>query len=537
MGRRAKTPYFQLNLGDRFLNLSERGKKEIRESALGHFGDEILPLINPNDFAVLYSENGRGPSNLQTLVAAYLIMNMEHMTADELAMRVDSDIAVQYALGTTSLHKQPFSRRNLFYFMARLEQYQIETGIDLIEQCFKNTTSRFAKEMGLDNPGNCGRVKKRMDSFMVESDTERLPRTGIIYEVNQDALQLFAELQGMAEIDPALLHYLNASDENAVIYHNKNGLEEKLRQLLQESKMILKLLQDEEWHEFQEYKNLVRIISEQSYERWDGTLIPISSSEVKGSSLQTPEDPDATARIKAGKAHVGQVANVTESYGENVSLITEADITNNLHSDSSFMQEYIEAKAEEVENEEQLTTDGAYFTIENAEQGERKGVVIIPTSLTGEATPELCSEFTMSEDGTHLNECPNHKVPVSQNYNDKTGKVNAKFSHADCDSCPFRNKCPGKDQKKAVKVTISTGMINRAELQQSIGTEEYKQFARERNGVEAIPSIFRRKYRIDELRTRITARIRSRFFAICIAYNGQKHKKFLNMHRAKCAQI
>ena len=535
--KRAKTPYFQMNFGDRFLNLSDRGKKEIRDSALGHFGDEILPLIDPNDFAVLYSENGRGPANLQTLVAAYLIMNMEHMTADELSMRIDSDVAVQYALGTTSLHKQPFSRRNLFYFMAHLEEYQAETGIDLIEQCFKNTTSYFAKEMGFDHPGNCGRTKKRMDSFMVESNTERLPRTGIIYEVNQDALQLFAGLQGIAEIAPSLLHYLDDSDENAVIYHNKDGLEEKLRQLLKESKMILELLQDEEWHEFQEYKNLVRVISDQSYERWDGTLIPIPGSEIKGSSLQTPEDPDATARIKAGKVHVGQVANVTEAYGENGSLITEADITNNLHSDSSFMQEYIEAKPEEVEHEEQVVTDGAYYTIENAEQAESKGVVVIPTSLTGDETPELCSDFKMSEDGTKLDECPNQKVPFSQKYNPKTGKVDAKFSHADCDHCPFRNQCPGKDQRKAVKVTISTGIINRAELQQSIGTEQYKQFCRERNGVEAIPSIFRRKYHIDELRTRITERIRSRFFAICIAYNGQKHKKFLDMHRVKCAQF
>lgn len=65
MGRKAKSPYIQINLGDRFINLSKRGQDAIRKSAQGHFGDEVFPLINADDFMVLYSDNGRGPSYLQ----------------------------------------------------------------------------------------------------------------------------------------------------------------------------------------------------------------------------------------------------------------------------------------------------------------------------------------------------------------------------------------------------------------------------------------------------------------------------------------
>ena len=103
MGRKAKSPYMQLNLGDRFLNLSERGQKAIINSRLGHFGDEIFPLINADSFMVLYSEQGRGPYYLQGLVGAYLIMQMQHLTVDELLLRIDSDVALQYALHTTSM--------------------------------------------------------------------------------------------------------------------------------------------------------------------------------------------------------------------------------------------------------------------------------------------------------------------------------------------------------------------------------------------------------------------------------------------------
>ena len=126
-------------------------------------------------------------------------------------------------------------------------------------------------------------------------------------------------------------------------------------------------------------------------------------------------------------------------------------------------------------------------------------------------------------------------MPIDQNFNGKTGRIDAKFSHEDCDKCPYHDQCPGKDQKKSVKVSISAQMVNRADLQEALGDEEHKQLARERNAVEAIPSIFRRKYGLNHIRTFIKQRVRSKFFAICLAYNGQKHRKFLNSHRVNCA--
>ncbi len=360
MGRKAKVPYVQLNLGDRFLNLSKRGQDAIRRSRLGHFGDEIFPLINPDDFMVLYSDNGRGPSDLQRLVASYLILRMENITFDEFMLRIDSDIALQYALNTTSLDEQPVSRRNLFYFMAKLDEYEQKNGVNLIEKCFKSITSSLVKDMGLDKPGHSGRIKKRMDSMMIDSHAARLTRPGIIYQVNQDALILYASLMGNDNIIPSLNHYFDESDRNAVIYHNKDGMDDKLARLLSESQIILYLMSDDDWHEFQEYKNLVRCIEDQSEKAPDGKLVPKKNKDIEGTSLQSPKDPEATARTKSGKTYVGSVGNVTETYNdEGNSLITDADIQSNSHSDSDFMKEYIESKDPEAP-EEQVAIDGAY---------------------------------------------------------------------------------------------------------------------------------------------------------------------------------
>lgn len=536
MGRKAKAPNIQLHLGDRFIQLSKRGQDAIRKSPLGHFGDEIFPKINADDFMVLYSDNGRGPSYLQGLVGAYLLMMKLNLTADDLLLRIETDISIQYALHTTSMEKQPFSRRNLFYFIARSESYEKETGINLIEKCFRDITASFAHEMGLDKPGNSGRIKKRMDSMMIDAHAMRLTRPGILYAVNHDALLLYASLAGEDGIIPSLRHYLDESDRNAVIYHDKDVQEEKLVGLLVESRMILLLLKNEDWHEFQEYKNLVRCIQEQSEEDAQGNLVPKRNRDIAGTSMQSPNEPEATARTKAGKTHVGFVGNVAETYNENGSLITDADIQSNSHSDSDFMKEYIQSK-EDPEQEEQVITDGAFYSSENAEAAAAKGILIVPTSLTGTPTNPLCAEFEFSEDGRVLNLCPNGCRPISQKYHEANGKIDAKFSHECCDQCPLRDQCPGQDQKKAVKVSISSQMSDRAGLRKALGDNEHKEMAKERNAVESIPSIFRRNYGIDHIKTFVKSRIRSAYFGICLAYNGQKHQRFLDSQRVKCALL
>ena len=534
MGRRAKAPYVQMNLGDSFLNLSSRGQKAIRQSRLGHFGDQVFDKIPYEDFAVIYSDKGRGPSDLIYLIAAHMIIVQEDITADEFFLRLDSDAAIQYAMHTTSCTKQPVSRRNYFYFLARVEAYEKETGINLFEQCFKKITESNKKAMGLGKPGTEGRIKKRMDSMMVSTSAAHLTRPGIVYQVNQDAVKLYVGLEG-DEIPADLLHYLDDSDRNAVIYHNKDNQSEKLTALLKESLMIRDLMKEEEWHEFDQYKNLIRCIDDQYVVDENGNLVPRESRDIKGTSLQSPREPDATARSKNHKTYVGESANFTECYNdEGASQITEADFQPNTHSDSDYFKEYVESqKPADSENaEQQCITDGAYASAENLEKAAEKGILLIPTSLTGKDTNPLYADFKLTEDGREIITCPNGCKPDRQQYSERYIRTDAWFSNECCDKCPFRANCPGKHQKKTTKVTISKKMVIRAELQSSMTNEEYKKFGRERNAVESIPSIFRRKYGIDDMKTFRPSRRRGRFFLICLAYNGQKFQKFLRKHSA-----
>ena len=126
---------------------------------------------------MLYSDNGRGPSYLQGYVGLYLLHLMMHETADDLMLRVQTDVSIQYALHTTSFDKQPFSRRNYFLFMSRLDDYEQETGDNLVEKLFEKITTKLVCKMGLDKPGLSGRITKRMDSLMINSSAVRLTTT------------------------------------------------------------------------------------------------------------------------------------------------------------------------------------------------------------------------------------------------------------------------------------------------------------------------------------------------------------------------
>ena len=173
--------------------------------------------------------------------------------------------------------------------------------------------------------------------------------------------------------------------------------------------------------------------------------------------------------------------------------------------------------------------------MENVDLAAQKGVMLIPTALTSSETNPLYADFKLDEDGRSLLTCPRGCSPDRQKFNGKTGKVTAWFARPTCEGCPYFDSCPHKKQKKECKVEVTKEQVARADFQGAISEKDYSQHGRERNAVEAIPSIFRRKYGIDHMRTRRPGIRQAKFFCILMAYNGQKHQKFLNRHRVDYA--
>lgn len=259
-------------------------------------------------------------------------------------------------------------------------------------------------------------------------------------------------------------------------------------------------------------------MAEQSETDKDGNTVPKEKGKISSESLQNPSDPDATYRRKAGKSNKGYVGNIVETIGENGdSLITGVSYEKNTHSDSDFCKEYLESRPKDAEKE-------------------TKNVELVQTALSGKETDTIFAEFELSEDGEEVLKCPAGNKPVKTTHYPKTGMNRAIFSKDCCANCPNRDRCKAKEQRKNFAIHVSGNMVNRAKYRKKLTTEEFKQLTRQRNAVEGIMSVLRRKYHVDYIP--VFGLIRSRvFFLFKIgAYNLNKLRSHNRKIREKSAQ-
>jgi hypothetical protein len=285
--------------------------------------------------------------------------------------------------------------------------------------------------------------------------------------------------------------------------------------------------------EFTEYQLLRRALNDQSIKNSDDTRTAKENKEISPGSLQNPSDPEATYREKAGQDNIGYVGNVVETCGNGNSVITDYQFESNRHSDSHFCSEVIETLGPQ-ETPVTLISDGAFGSANNEELAKENNITLVVTSLTGREPSEIHSEFQMNDNGTVVNECPAGHEPLRQSYNQTTGACRIVMDKECCENCPYKEQCKAKMQKKTAVINISIKMVHRSRQLKSMNTEEFKAYSRIRNGVEAIPSLFRRKYRVDTMPVRGRQKMKL-FFGFKIG--AINFKKLLKFQRAKCAQI
>ena len=98
-----------------------------------------------------------------------------------------------------------------------------------------------------------------------------------------------------------------------------------------------------------------------------------------------------------------------------------------------------------------------------------------------------------------------HK-PITSKF--KEGSYRAHFDKKHCNDCPLRKDCPVIEQKKSYFLKVSEKTLHRSQLITRMGTFEYQELASKRAGIEGIPSVLRRKYKIDHLPVRGEVRVK-----------------------------
>lgn len=485
----------QISLTDSMFQLTEREKRFLDKSWAKVFAEKVFPAIREEDFSVLYSNKASRPNTpVNVVVGALILKEFLGATDDEIVEGLMFDIRYQYALHTTSFQEQPLSDRTLSRFRARCLAYETETGVDLIHTCITGLAQEISQLMNL-SPN-----LQRMDSVMVSANIRKLSQLELFYTCVCNLAKVM-EKRGI-ELPDEQKHYLEKDDDNRIIYHNRNqDMSERIKTVIKEGETLLSLCEGE-LDDTSEYQLLIRLFKEQTIFDDDGTRRLLNKEEREGNSkfLRNPSDPEATFRRKV-KDHIGYVGNILETVDENGSVITDYAYDQNTYSDSQFLQDYLARQPEHDEMITTLVTDGAYGGEHNLSEAAKHGIRLVPTNFTTAKPAAIIAEFKFSEDGTKVLECGNSKSPISTYYNASTDSCHAKFNPCDCINCPYQKECAPKIRKSYSLKQISWKAVNRAKFAKYMETEEFKNLAHFRSGVEAIPSLLRRKYRVDKIPT------------------------------------
>ena len=498
----------QLSLFDSLGFMRERKLRILERSWAKPFSDHIFTKIDESIFAPLFSAstNSRPNAPINVIVGALILKELTGMSDDEVMDACELDLRFQYALHTTSFEVQPISDRTFSRFRTRCAAYELTTGIDLIHDCIVKLSDDIRKYMEIDSS------VKRMDSMMVESNIRKMGRLELLHTCLSNLVKAISR-DGHKKMIKGMEHYADPNDRNRVIYHGKDiPYADRLQQVIDDAVKLLPLC-EEEYGETTDYQLLLRAIDEQTKDAgWKGGgRIPKEKGDgIDSSVLQNPSDPDATFRMKAGKEHRGYAANIVEAVDNTGSVIVDYQYDVNTRSDSDFAKEAI-GSMKRTRNTTALIADGAYSGKEIQELADKKNIGVLTTGLSGTPPKDILAEFTFSKDGRKLRSCANGNKPKSQSYIRQSDQIRVSFHRCQCESCPFLEACAPELRKRTSVMMVSARAKERALEARDHQTDPiWPLIRRIRNGAETIPSILRRKYRVDKIPSR--GKIRSRQF-------------------------
>ena len=513
----------QIALDDITNSLTKRERNILEKSWAKNFAERIFPIIDEKKYSILYSEKASRPNTpVNIIIGALVLKELFELTDDEMVETLMFDIRYRYALNTTSYEEQPLSDKTLSRFRARCYTYETATGIDLIHETINELSGEMAAIMNINHK------LKRMDSFMVASNIKKLSRLELLYTcVSNLAMRLHE--QDRDDLLTGLENYYDPTDYNRMIYHNRStDTDTRIGRVIADAAKLRENCNGG-FDNMSEFQLLLRVLKEQTIENPDGT-IRLRTKEDGGMNsgmLQNPSDPDATYREKAGKQYRGYVANVVESTGETGTIITDYQYEQNIHSDSQFLTEAIDATGKQPEPVT-LVTDGAYGSTTNLARAADNNIELVTTEMSGRKANDIYADFKFDDDGQRLLECAAGKTPKSCSYIKTTGQCRVSFHKNDCANCANKGKCNPKIYKRTSVLFVSNKSSDRAILQRQMQTDEYRKLSYFRNGVESIPSTLRRKYRIDRMPVRTKIRTKLFFGLKIAAFNFRKLVKFLN---------
>lgn len=426
--------------------LPEERREYLYNSWSGVFFREFFCRLDEKPFAVLYADIPSRPNYpVNVLVGLEYLKAGNGWTDFEMYEAFLYNMQVRYALGYDEFVKGDFELRTLYNFRQRLSRYMQETGINLLEKAFEQVTDQQIAAFQIKTN------LQRMDSTQIASNIRTMSRLQLLVEVLQRVHRMLTE-EEQAHYVEVFAPYIQGHAGQYVYHLKGQDTNEHLQKIGEVMQRLLAELQSSYAQE-PVYQMFERVFGEH-YLVEEKVLKTKLDKELSASSLQSPDDLEATYREKNKKHYKGYVANLTETCDpENkLQLVTKVQVAANSVDDAKMMEEALPNLKERTELKT-LYTDGGYGSPDADQAMQDNQVEQIQTAIRGRApsTEKLnLSDFeikqTESGKPTQI-ACPQGQTVKVHPTNQKKGYV-AHFEVDVCQACPFLEKCPTQRGKR-----------------------------------------------------------------------------------------
>jgi hypothetical protein len=452
---KTNTKHLQPEMFSTVSKLPQKLRELLESSWADTFYREVFCRIDEKVFAVLYADIPSRPNVAINVLAGLEILKAGNGWSDaELFEHFSFDVQVRYALGYTELGDGTFAIRTLYYFRDRLSEYDLKTGINLLESAFTAITDAQIADLEVQTE------VQRMDSTQIASNIINSSRLRLLVEGIQRTHRILSE-EDKSRLEELYAPYLKgASDHYSYRVKGKDANKNHLQKVGTTMQSLLAEL-EKNYAEENSYQVLKRLFSEH-FKLVEKELKLKEKEEISSGSLQSVDDLEASYRKKAGKSYQGFVANITETCEpENeLQLITKVQVEPNNVDDDKMLADALPELKERTDIKK-IYLDGGYGGEASDPVLEDLSVEIIQTAIRGAKGDEKklhLSEFDVQQDekgNPTTITCPQGQT-VEVKLARKTG-WQGRFDPEICDACPFQQegRCKAKPQKRDPQYMLS----------------------------------------------------------------------------------
>jgi cation transport regulator ChaB len=359
--------------------LPDKVREQLEQSWAGTFYREIFVRIDEQLYARLYADEPSRPNiPVNVLVGLEMLKDGNGWSDQDMYENYCYNLQVRYALGLRNLADGHFELRTVYNFRQRLSQHMQQTGENLFNLTFEQITDEQLAAYALKTH------QQRMDSTQIGSNIRAMSRLQLLVEVLQRVYRAL-DATDQAVWGDDFAPYLKGSSGQYLYRLKGPGAHQPHLETIGQLMHRLQAELAARYAQTAVYQLLTRVFTEH-FNLVETQVQPKAGAELSATSLQSPDDWEASYRWKGDEGHIGYVANATETcHPDNpFQLVVTMQTAPNSTDDAHLLVEATPSLKQRT-NLTDMNTDGGYGSPKVDEVLAAHNIELHQTAIRGRA--------------------------------------------------------------------------------------------------------------------------------------------------------